>query len=219
MIVMGLNISSNGLKIIKKYEGCRLTAYKCPAGVWTIGYGHTKGVKQGMTITQAKADAYLEADCKTFVKAVNKYYGTGKNKYEFNQNQFDALVSFTYNCGAGNLKTLLDGGKRSFAEISKAIPKYTRANGKVLKGLANRRADEKNLFDKKVTKPYYDKYVGYSTKIDEVFKFVGVPSCYYGSYSKRKKVATNNGVKAYIGSASQNMRLVNLAKQGKLKKV
>jgi GH24 family phage-related lysozyme (muramidase) len=219
MIVMGLNISSNGLKIIKKYEGCRLTAYKCPAGVWTIGYGHTKGVKQGMTITQAKADAYLEADCKTFVKAVNKYYGTGKNKYQFNQNQFDALVSFTYNCGAGNLKALLNGGKRSIAEISKAIPKYTRANGKVLKGLANRRADEKNLFDKKVVNPYYDKYVGYSTKIDEVFKFIGVPSCYYGSYSKRKKVAVRNGIKTYIGSASQNMRLINLAKQGKLKKV
>lgn len=219
MIVMGLNISSNGLKIIKKYEGCRLTAYKCPAGVWTIGYGHTGGVKQGMTITQAKADAYLEADCKKFVKAVNKYYGTGKNKYQFNQNQFDALVSFTYNCGAGNLKTLLNGGKRTIAEISAAIPKYTRANGVVLKGLANRRADEKNLFDKKVVNPYYDKYVGNSTKIDDVFKFIGVQSCYYGSYSKRKKVATKNGIKAYIGSASQNMKLINLAKQGKLKKV
>lgn len=218
MIVMGLNISSNGLKIIKKYEGCKLTAYKCPAGVWTIGYGHTKGVKQGMTITQAKADAYLEADCKTFVKAVNKYYGKGKNKYEFNQNQFDALVSFTYNCGAGNLKTLLNGGKREIAEISKAIPKYTRANGKVLKGLANRRADEKNLFDKKAS-IYYKAYPGSLTQIDNVFEIIGVPACYRGSYSKRKKVAVRNGIKAYIGSANQNLKLINLAKQGKLKKV
>lgn len=216
---MGLNISSNGLKIIKKYEGCRLTAYKCPAGVWTIGYGHTKGVKQGMTITQAKADAYLEADCKTFVKAVNKYYGKGKNKYQFNQNQFDALVSFTYNCGAGNLKILLNGGKRSIAEISKAIPKYTRANGKVLKGLANRRADEKNLFDKKVNSPYYPLYPGKLTNIDQVFEIIGVPSVYRGSYKKRKPIATKNGIKAYIGSASQNTKMVNLAKQGKLKRV
>ena len=212
---MGLNISSNGLKIIKKYEGCKLTAYKCPAGVWTIGYGHTKGVKQGMKISQAQADAYLESDCKVYVNAVNKYY----NKYKFNQNQFDALVSFTYNCGVGNLKTLLNGGKRSISEISNAIPKYTRANGKVLKGLANRRAEEKKLFDTKIVNPYYDKYSGKSTNIDDVFKYIGVPSCYRGSYSKRKKVAIKNGIKAYIGTASQNLRLIDLAKQGKLQKV
>ena len=219
MIVMGLNISSNGLKIIKKYEGCKLTAYKCPAGVWTIGYGHTKGVKQGMKITQAQADAYLESDCKTFVKAVNKYYGTGKNKYNFNQNQFDALVSFTYNCGPGNLKTLLNGGKRSIAEISDAIPKYNKAGGVVLKGLSNRRADEKNLFDKKVVTKYYGKYKGTSSKVDVVFEAVGVPAKYRGNYKNRKPVAAKNGIKAYVGLLNQNANLVKLAKQGKLKKV
>lgn len=145
---MALTISKNGLAIIKKYEGCKLTAYKCPAGVWTIGYGHTAGVEKGMVITQAKADAYLKADCAKFEKAVNKYY----SKYKFNQNQFDALVSFTYNCGAGNLNKLLNNGERSISEISTKITAYNKASGKVLNGLVKRRAEEKALFDKKVAK-------------------------------------------------------------------
>lgn len=140
---MSLTISDKGLNIIKKYEGCRLTAYKCPAGVWTIGYGHTSGVTEGMKITQAQADAYLKADCKSAVNAVNKYDGT----YRWNQNQFDALVSFTFNCGSANLRSLLKAGKRSISEISNAIPLYNKASGKVLNGLIKRRADEKKLFD------------------------------------------------------------------------
>lgn len=98
-----MKVSEKGLAIIKKYEGCRLTAYVCPAGKLTIGYGHTKGVKKGQKITQAQAEAYLREDVAGAEKAVN---AIGKG---FNQNQFDALVSFTYNCGAGNLKTLCKG--------------------------------------------------------------------------------------------------------------
>ena len=212
---MAMKISSKGLAIIKKYEGCRLTAYKCPAGVWTIGYGHTKGVKAGMKITQAKADEYLLSDCKSSVNAVNKYH----KQYNFNQNQFDALVSFTFNCGAGNLNNLLKNGSRTISQISDTLPLYNKAAGKELAGLTKRRNEEKKLFDTKVPSPYYKKYTGKSNLIDVIFKTVGVPEKYCGSWSKRKAVATKNGIKLYVGSASQNSKLVNLAKEGKLKKV
>lgn len=143
-----MNISDTGLNLIKKYEGCHLTAYRCPAGVWTIGYGHTSGVKQGMEITQAQADDFLRSDVKNSEKYVNQYVSL----YHFTQNQFDALVSFTYNCGAGNLKKLVNGGQRTIFEISNAIPNYNKGGGKVLNGLVKRRADEKALFDKDVPK-------------------------------------------------------------------
>lgn len=140
---MGLTISEKGLTLIKQFEGCRLSAYQDSIGVWTIGYGHTSGVKSGQTITQAQADAYLKSDCAASEKAVNNYDGT----YHWNQNQFDALVSFTFNCGSGNLKTLLNSGKRTIAEISAKITAYNKAGGKVLAGLTNRRNAEKALFD------------------------------------------------------------------------
>ncbi|MDE5938746.1 MAG: glycoside hydrolase family protein [Lachnospiraceae bacterium] len=144
---MNKRISENGLALIRRFEGCRLTAYQDSAGVWTIGYGHTSGVSKGQTITQAQADACLRADCANAEKAVNRYMDT----YHWNQNQFDALVSFTFNCGAGNLKTLLDGGTRSIAQISEKIPAYRKAGGRVLQGLVNRRAAEKSLFDTPVS--------------------------------------------------------------------
>lgn len=211
---MAMKISNAGLDIIKKYEGCELEAYRCPAGVWTIGYGHTKGVKKGMKITAAKAESYLKADCKSSEKAVNKYM----KKYNFNQNQFDALVSFTFNCGTGNLKSLLDGGKRDIETISEKIPAYCKANGKTLAGLLKRRNSEKALFDKKVD-IYYKKYKGSSVQVDAVFKAIGVPSKYYGNFTRRKKVATKNGIKGYLGTEKQNTKLIELAKKGKLKKV
>lgn len=143
---MSLSISNNGLALIKKFEGCRLTAYQDSVGVWTIGYGHTSGVRKGQTITQAQADAFLKADCASAEKSVNSY-----SKYNWNQNQFDALVSFTFNCGRGNLKTLLNNGQRTITEISAKITAYNKSGGKVLQGLVNRRAAEKELFDKSVS--------------------------------------------------------------------
>lgn len=140
---MSLSISQKGLALIKQFEGCRLTAYQDSVGVWTIGYGHTSGVKSGQVITQAQADTYLRSDCATAEKAVNSY----DSKYHWSQNQFDALVSFTFNCGSGNLKTLLNSGKRTIVEISSKITAYNKAGGKVLQGLVNRRAAEKTLFD------------------------------------------------------------------------
>ncbi len=146
---MNLSISNSGLSLIKRFEGCRLTAYQDSIGIWTIGYGHTSGVSKGQTITQVQADRYLKADCANAEKAVNKYH----SKYHWNQNQFDALVSFTFNCGSGNLKKLLNNGQRTIAQISAKIPAYNKAGGKVLRGLVNRRAAEKELFDRPVSCP------------------------------------------------------------------
>lgn len=140
---MRLSISDRGLSLIQKFEGCRLTAYQDSVGIWTIGYGHTSGVSKGQTITQQQANTFLKADCANAENAVNRY----NDRYRWNQNQFDALVSFTFNCGSRNLRTLLNNGQRTISEISAKIPAYNKAGGKVLKGLVKRRAAEKELFD------------------------------------------------------------------------
>lgn len=136
--------SQKGIDIIKKYEGCKLTAYKCPAGVPTIGYGRTQGVKMGMTITQAQAEAFLKADIKPLESVLNKM---GIN---YTQNQFDALVSWLFNLGVGNFnsstlkKKIL--AKASDVEITDQITKWVNAGGKPLLGLKKRRVEEANLF-------------------------------------------------------------------------
>lgn len=129
-----------GIALIKKYEGCRLDAYKCPAGVWTIGYGHTGNVKQGDKITQTQADAILLADLEKFEKNVNKYY----DKYKWNQNEFDALVSFAFNLGS--IDQLTAGGTRSRTVIAEKMLLYNKAAGQVLSGLTKRRQEERELF-------------------------------------------------------------------------
>lgn len=133
-----MKTSRKGIELIKKFEGCRLTAYKCPGGVWTIGYGHTKGVTMGMTITQEEADNLLAQDLKEFETYVKKL------KLKLNQHQFDALVSFTYNCGPGSLKTLVLN--RNLEEIADALLLYNRSGGVVLNGLVKRREAERELF-------------------------------------------------------------------------
>lgn len=145
-----MKISTTGLNLIKSFEGCRLTAYKCPAGVWTIGYGHTGNVKSGQKITQAKADAYLKSDLAKFEKHVASY----DKKYKWTQNEFDALVSFAYN--VGNITGLTNGGKRTKKQISEKILAYDKAAGKTLAGLTRRRQAEKALFDKPVAKKSTD---------------------------------------------------------------
>lgn len=137
-----MKTSQRGINLIKQFEGVRLTAYKCPAGVYTIGYGHTRGVKRGMKITEEEASAYLTADLLNSEKAVERY----DSAYHWNQNEFDALVSFTFNCGAANLRSLLRNGKRNRSQIAETLPLYRKAGGKVLKGLERRRAAEKALF-------------------------------------------------------------------------
>ena len=222
---MAMKTSSKGVSLIKSFEGCRLKAYKCPAGVWTIGYGHTAGVKESDTITQETAEAYLRNDLAKYEKAVMNYDGI----YHFNQNQFDALVSFTYNCGVGNLKNLTQSGKRTLAQISTKLPLYNKAGGVVLRGLQRRRAAEKELFDSYIksdktdTIKYYPQYTGDSPRVDEVLKAVGADKDYDMSqtkpYSRRKPIATANGIKNYSGTAAQNNKIIKLAKDGKLRRV
>lgn len=133
-----MKTSDRGIALIKSFEGCRLTAYLCPSGVWTIGYGHTAGVSKGQVITQEQAESFLKSD---LVKYENYVISAG---LKLNQNQFDALVSFTYNCGNGNLKKLIAG--RTLPEIADAMLLYNKSNGKVLAGLTRRREAERKLF-------------------------------------------------------------------------
>jgi len=136
-----LKINEAGLNLIKSFEGCRLEAYKCPAGVWTIGYGHTAGVKSGMKITAEEADKLLREDIAKFEKKVDKYMST----YNFNENQFSALVSFAFNLGS--IDGLTDNGKRSISTIKSKILLYVKAGGKTLNGLVRRRQAELQLFN------------------------------------------------------------------------
>lgn len=136
------SISITGLVLIKNFEGLRLTAYKCPAGVPTIGYGHTKNVKMGDVITLDQANLYLLQDLKGSIFCVNEY----DKIYNFTQNEFDALVSFTFNCGKGNLTKLTGKGTRSKALIGQKILEYNKAGGKVLNGLVRRRQAEHDLY-------------------------------------------------------------------------
>ena len=222
---MAMKTSSKGVSLIKSFEGCRLKAYKCPAGVWSIGYGHTAGVKEGDIITQKQADEYLRNDLEKYEKAVLNYDGI----YHFNQNQFDALVSFTYNCGVGNLKNLTQSGKRTLAQISTKLPLYNKAGGVVLYGLQRRRAAERELFDTQIksdktdTAKYYPKYTGDSPRVDEVLSAIGANSDYdmtqTKAYLRRKPIATANGMKNYYGTAAQNNKIIKLAKDGKLRRL
>lgn len=144
---MGKPIGAAGLALIKNFEGCRLTAYK-PVKTevyWTIGWGHYgPDVREGQTITQAEADALLVSDCQRFADAVDNpaYYPLTA---QLNANQRDALISFTFNCGAGCLKTLCRG--RTLAQICEAMSLYNKAGGNVLAGLTRRRAAEQKLFN------------------------------------------------------------------------
>lgn len=136
-----MKTSETGIDLIKKFEGCRLTAYKPVATekYYTIGYGHYGAdVAPNMKITQEQADAFLVSDLKRFEESVNA------TKMILNQNQFDALVSFTYNCGAGNLKKLV--ANRTLAQIADALLSYNKGGGKVLTGLVRRRQAERALF-------------------------------------------------------------------------
>lgn len=135
-----MKTSQKGIDLIKKYEGCRLESYKCPAGVWTIGYGHTSGVTAGQKITQAQADSYLVSDLTQFEKKVEKYNA----KYGWNQNEFDALVSFAFNIGS--IDQLTANGTRERAVIAEKFLLYNKAAGKVLTGLTKRREEERTLF-------------------------------------------------------------------------
>jgi lysozyme len=146
-----MNISQNGIELIKKFEGCVLFGYKDAVGVPTIGYGHTGGVIVGQVISQAKAEELLKKDLQKFVNGVIACVDV-----PVNQNQFDALVSFSFNCGLGSLQksTLLKKlNAKDYAGAAAEFTKWNKAGGGILAGLTRRRAAELALFVKPVPKP------------------------------------------------------------------
>lgn len=135
-----MKISDKGLELIKSFEGCHLTAYICPAGKLTIGYGHTGSVTPGMTITKVQAENFLKEDCARFEAHVSSF----DKKYAWTQNEFDALVSFAFNIGSINQLTA--NGTRSKDIIAKKILEYNKSGGRVLNGLTKRRQAEHGMF-------------------------------------------------------------------------
>lgn len=140
-----LTVSDRGVELIAKYEGCKLEAYKCPAGVWTIGYGHTANVKEGDRLSsQAEAKALLKEDLKKYGGYVNDCVKKGSITFPLTQNRFDALTSFCYNCGNGSLQKLVTG--RNESVVAEKMLQYNKGGGRVLPGLVKRREEERILF-------------------------------------------------------------------------
>lgn len=135
-------VSNNGYRLIKSFEGLRLIAYRCPAGKWTIGYGHTRGVKKGMYISESVAQHFLIEDVQRVEPVIQRY----DKKYHWTQNEFDALASFAFNCGTSTLHKLLGYGTRSKQVIAQKLLLYNKAKGKVLPGLVRRREAEQKMF-------------------------------------------------------------------------
>ena len=139
-----MKTSQYGIDLIKHFEGCELKAYKCPAGVWTIGYGHTKGVQPGDEWSEDHADHMLQVELEEYEGYVSKYVTA-----PLGQNQFDALVSWTYNLGGGNLSAstmlkVLNAGE--YEEVPNQMLRWNKAGGKVLEGLTRRRQAEADMF-------------------------------------------------------------------------
>ena len=211
-----MKISKAGIDFIIGFEGFSAKACKCVSTekYYTIGYGHYGAdVKKDDTITREEARKLLESDLLSFEKKVSKY----DSKYDFNQNEFDALMSFAYN--VGNIDQLTANGTRSRDKISECMLLYNKSGGKVLNGLTKRRKAERDLFLTKVFTSYYSKYNGNATSVDIVLKSIGVESKYIGSWTCRKPIATKNGILNYTGTIEQNLKLISLAKSGKLKRV
>jgi len=140
-----MKISIEGIALIKKFEGCRLESYKCAAGVLTIGYGSTKLVEMGMTITQEGAEELLLKDIAEFEEFVLE-----ASEMPLSQHQFDALVSWTFNLGGANLNasTMLKVlNKGEYEDVPAQIKRWNKAGGKVLEGLIRRRKAEALLFE------------------------------------------------------------------------
>tara|TARA_Y100001938_G_scaffold133358_1_gene192626 strand:+ start:2311 stop:2769 length:459 start_codon:yes stop_codon:yes gene_type:complete len=142
-----MNISEEGKCLIKKFEGCKLEAYKCPAGKWTIGFGFTKGVKEGDTWSQSHAEYMLDVELEEYEGYINDLVNI-----QLNQNQFDALVAWIYNLGPTNFRTSTLRKKLSpetMDEVPREIRRWNKANGEVLQGLVRRREAEALLFQGK----------------------------------------------------------------------
>ena len=140
-----MNYSKGGEQVTKQFEGCKLTAYQDQVGVWTIGYGHTRGVTSGMTCTQEQAESWLQEDIQWAVDAVNSNVVVA-----LTQGEFDALVDFVFNLGVGNFKQsdllrLLNMG--DYTAAAAQFPRWDIAGGNAVAGLLRRRLAEKSEFN------------------------------------------------------------------------
>ncbi|WP_140921452.1 lysozyme [Limnobaculum xujianqingii] len=140
-----METSQTGINLIKEFEGCRLKAYVCPAGVLTIGYGHTDQVKRGDEITISQAERYLRGDLVKFEADVSRLV-----RVPLTQGQFDALVSFAYNVGSRALSTstlLKKLNAQDYIGAAHEFQRWNKADGKVLDGLVKRRRMERRRFE------------------------------------------------------------------------
>jgi lysozyme len=146
-----MNISDDGLALIRGFEGCKLKAYQDGGGIWTIGVGHTGGVKINDVITEADATNFLISDVREAVDAINYFL-----EVPLNQNQFDALCSFTFNLGVGSFQTstlLKKLNNSDYAGAAQQFLRWVYDNGKMVPGLLNRRVSESKLFLTPVESP------------------------------------------------------------------
>ena len=142
-----MEISSEGIALIKKFEGCELKAYRCAANVLTIGYGHTKDVTEDMEITQEEAENMLIHELMDYCNYVDMYV-----EVPLEQHQFDSLVSWTYNLGPTNLKssTLLKVlNDKDYEGVPAQIKRWNKSAGVVSDGLIRRREAESLLWQGK----------------------------------------------------------------------
>ena len=144
MISNKMKISEDGLELIKKFEGCETTAYQDSVGVWTIGFGHTKGVEEGQTCSIEDAESMLADEMDEYEGYINNMV-----KVDLQQHEFDALVAWVYNLGPTNLGEstmlkVLNGGQ--FDRVPDEMNRWTRAGGEILEGLVRRRQAESLMF-------------------------------------------------------------------------
>ena len=207
-----MTTSSKGIDLITSFEGLYLYSYDdltgkrvnkgepCK-GTLTIGYGHTgKDVYKGQTCTKEQAEKWLKQELSQCEKAVSKY--------QLNQNQFDAMVSFAYNCGIGAMQKVL-----SSKNPTEHMAKYVNSKGVYLAGLDRRRKAEIKLYNTPVNgKAYYPKCNSSINSIIDALHSIGVNN----SFNFRSKIAAANGIKDYKGTADQNITMLKLLKEGKL---
>ena len=211
-----MKTSKKGLELIKKFEGCKLTAYKVlpTEKYYTIGYGHCgSDVKKGQTITQEEADTLLAKDIQKFEYRVSAY-----EKYNWTQNEFDALVSFAYNIG--NIDGLTNYGQRSREMIAEKMLLYVKSGGQTINGLVKRRQAEKLLFlakdtGVKISDFYVKTLPNYNLRTEPGITSDRIgntdngifckPISYIGTWVK---IITENNVECYISKEALPIKIV-----------
>ena len=143
-----MRTSEAGKEFIKDFEGCKLEAYQCSGGVWTIGYGHTRHVQEGDKITNKEADAFLVKDIEMVEHHVDRLVNV-----HLLRNEWDSIVSWCFNLGCGNLRSstlLVQINEGNLDKVAEQIVRWDKAGGKVVAGLTRRRKAEADLFDNAV---------------------------------------------------------------------